>query len=88
MSDKETAIAWMALGKGHPITASDGAAVGKLSLVVADQQKDIFSGIVFRHGLLDQERFAPAQVIEGITTESVRLGISAQEAEELEPYEG
>ena len=88
MAREETPIAWMALRKGHPVTGSDGEPVGKLSEVVADQQKDIFSGIAFRHGILDHERFAPADLIETITSESVQLRISADEAATLEQYEG
>jgi uncharacterized protein YrrD len=87
MTDDETPLAWMALARGHPVTASDGRPVGKISEVVADQQKDIFSGIAFRHGLLDHERFAPADLIDEITSESVRLAIPADEAESLEPYD-
>jgi hypothetical protein len=81
-----TPIAWMALDRGHPVTAADGSAIGKLSVVVADEQKDIFSGVVFRAGLLDEERFAPAHIIDAITSASVQLRISPEEAERLEPY--
>lgn len=88
MVSKETPIAWMALRKGHPVIGSDGEQVGKVSEVVADPQKDIFSGIAFRHGLLDHERFAPADLVETITSESVHLRVSAEQAEALEPYEG
>jgi uncharacterized protein YrrD len=78
----------MALRKGHPVTASDGEHVGKVSEVVADQQKDIFSGIAFRHRLLEHERFAPADVIDTITTQSVRLAIPSGQADKLSHYEG
>ncbi|HYZ46280.1 MAG TPA: hypothetical protein VE712_01315 [Actinomycetota bacterium] len=88
MADKETRIAWMALRRGHPVTGADGEHVGKVSEIVADQQKDIFSGIAFRHGILDHERFAPADLIDAITSEAVQLRIPAQEAESLEHYEG
>jgi uncharacterized protein DUF2171 len=88
MAREETPIAWMALRRGHPVTGSDGEHAGKVSEVVGDQQKDIFSGIAFRPGILDRERFAPADLIETITSEAIHLRIPAAEAEALEPYEG
>ena len=88
MPEQETPIAWTALAKGHTVTAADGAQVGTLTEVVADVQKDIFSGVVFRTGLLEDHRFAPAAVVEEITSEAVRLSISAEEADRLEPYGG
>jgi hypothetical protein len=78
----------MALGKGHPVLDAGGEHVGKVSRVIADEERDIFSGIAFRSRLLDPERFAPASVVDAITSESVRLTISAAEAEQLEPYDG
>ena len=86
MTHNETPIAWMALKRGHPVTGAGGEQIGKVSEVVADQQKDIFSGIAFRHRIFDHERFAPAELIDVITSEAVQLRISADEAEKLEPY--
>ena len=77
----------MALRRGHPVMGAGGEHLGKVSEVIADQQKDIFSGIAFRHGILNHERFAPADLIDAITSEAVQLRISADEAEKLEPYE-
>lgn len=88
MAEKATRIAWMALRRGHPVKGADGGQLGKVSEVVADHQKDIFSGIAFRSGILDQERFAPAESIASITSEAVELSISSDEAETLGPYEG
>jgi uncharacterized protein YrrD len=82
-----TPIAWTALERGHAVVDVHGEAIGKLSQVVADQQKDIFSGIVFRHGLLDRERFVPADAIASITSAQISLTLSGEEAERLEPYD-
>ena len=87
MTHNETPIAWMALKRGHPVTGAGGESIGKVSEVVADQQKDIFSGIAFRHRIFNHERFAPADLIAAITSEAVQLRISAEEAEKLEAYE-
>ena len=82
-------IAWMALESGTPIITTDGTELGRVNEVIADRQKDIFSGITFRDGVLSGERFVPAATIDSITTEEVRLTVSSDEAEQkIEPYEG
>ena len=82
----ETPIAWLALEEGTPIVASDGEQVGKVDAVIADRQKDIFSGITFRPGLLGTPLFVPAEKIDRLSEEAVHLGIAAADTEELEPY--
>lgn len=82
-------IAWMALGSGTPIVTADGDELGRVHEVIADRQKDIFSGVTFRDGVLSGERFVPAATIDTITTDEVRLTFSANEADQkIEPYEG
>jgi uncharacterized protein YrrD len=84
----ERQIAWTALGRGTPVVSSDGVELGKVSRVVADRQKDIFSGITFRAGLLEGALFAPAALVREITTEAVVLSISESDAQsELGPPE-
>ena len=82
-----TPIAWLALEEGTPILTSDGAQLGKVSEVIADQQKDIFSGITFKPGWLDAALFIPAEKIESLTEGSVTLSLTARDAENLEPYD-
>ncbi|MEA2516746.1 MAG: hypothetical protein QOG16_584 [Actinomycetota bacterium] len=81
-------IAWLALESGTPIVSSDGEQIGKVSDVVADREKDIFSGITFKPGLLDTPVFVPADNIGDLTDNEVTLTISAADAEGLEPYSG
>jgi uncharacterized protein YrrD len=88
MNDEARPIAWAALEKGTPVATSDGQEVGKVSSVIADEQKDIFSGITFRHGFLDREHFIPAEKIANMTSGRVELQLSSQETENLEPYDG
>jgi uncharacterized protein YrrD len=81
-------IAWMALASGTPIVTADGTELGRVDEVIADRQKDIFSGITFSDGVLSGDRFVPAASIESITTDEVRLSVSSEEAEQkIEPYE-
>jgi uncharacterized protein YrrD len=88
MNDEARPIAWAALEKGTTVTSSDGNEVGKLSSVIADEQEDIFSGITFRQGVLDRERFVPADQIAHMTSHRVELRLTSQETENLDPYTG
>ena len=86
MTTPEAPISWMALEEGTPVYAGDRQ-VGKVSTVVADLPKDIFSGVAFRPHFLGAQRFAPADLIDGMSATAVRLRCSPEEAEELEPYD-
>jgi hypothetical protein len=87
MADGEHRIAWTALEKGARVYSSEGEEVGRVSSVVADDMKDIFSGVAFRPGLLGDERFAPASLVADITEEGVHLTVATSEAEGLSPFE-
>lgn len=86
MDEEKKPIAWTALESGTPVVAEDGSEVGKVSKVVGDENKDIFSGILFRAGFFDSEHFIPGDLVEDITPQGVRVRISAQAAKELGPY--
>ena len=86
MTEAEHPIAWLALDKGTPVYTSDGEEIGKVSTVVADVQKDIFSGIAFKHGFLGSEHFVPAEVIGELTDHGVHLNLTALEAQSLQNH--
>lgn len=82
-------ISWITLDKGVRIVTSDGTELGKVGDVVADRQKDIFSGITFREGMLGGERFVPADLIDRMTADEVTLTIAAADADEkIQAYSG
>ena len=83
MADEDRPIAWSALEKGTPIYGADGEELGKVAHVIADDLKDIFSGITYRPHLFDSERFVPADLIDRLTRAAVRLKVSSEEAEKL-----
>ena len=85
MANDEQPIAWLALEKGTPVLDAGGEEIGKVSEVVADEQKDIFSGIRWRQGLLGDQHFVPADLIDVLTSDAVRLSVSAEEAEGIQP---
>lgn len=86
--DTRDPIAWTALEPGAAVLASNGEEVGRVAEVVADEQKDIFSGVAFRPGRLDRQLFAAADDIDEITAGAVLLRIPSNESGRLEPYEG
>jgi uncharacterized protein YrrD len=88
MPEDTTPIAWVALKPGTIVTTSDGEEIGKVSDVIADEQKDIFSGITFKHGLFDREHFIAADQIAHMSASRVELRLTSQQAENLEPYSG
>jgi uncharacterized protein YrrD len=81
-------ISYMALPKGARIVASDGEELGRVTEVIADNERDIFSGVTFKHGILGHELFLPAQLIDRMTEDEVTLGVTSKVADEkVEPYE-
>ncbi len=87
MSDTGAPIAWLALDTGTPIYTSDNDEIGKVADIIADREKDIFSGLTFRPGLLETTLFIPATAVESMTENAVRLTLTTTEAGALEPYE-
>ena len=80
-------ISWMTLAEGTPAVGTDGEEIGTVVEVVADRQKDIFSGIAVKSGLFANKRFVPADLIESMTADAVRVGLPASEADSrLETY--
>ena len=86
MSDAKP-VSWMTLEEGTPVVASDGEELGKITSVIADTQKDIFSGIEYRSGFLGEATYAPADLVHEITEDQVTLSVSRREAEQLSPRE-
>lgn len=80
-------IAWLALQEGTAIVGSDGEQIGKVGEVIADREKDIFSGITFKPGLMEAALFIPVDKIGDLTDTEVTLTIPASEAASLEQYD-
>ena len=80
-------ISYLALEEGTAVYAADGDEVGQVAHVLADEEEDIFDGIVISHGL-GRHTFADAEQIGPIHERGVELTITAAEAEALpEPAE-
>jgi uncharacterized protein YrrD len=76
------------LRKGAAVYSSDGEELGKVADVVADEQKDIFSGLVLNPGLFKGDRFVPADLVDVITEQGVTIDVPAAEADERLPDAG
>jgi hypothetical protein len=80
-------ISYLALEEGTAVFAADGEEVGHVAHVLADEEEDIFDGIVISHGL-GRHTFADAEQVGAIHERGVALIITAGEAEALpEPAE-
>jgi hypothetical protein len=80
-------ISYLALEEGTAVFAIDGDEVGSVAHVLADEEEDIFDGIVISHGL-GRHTFADAEQVAAIHERGVTLTITAAEAEALpEPSE-
>jgi uncharacterized protein YrrD len=80
-------ISYLAVEEGTAVVGSDGEEVGQIAHVLADEEQDIFDGIVISHGL-GRHTFADAEQVGAIHEHGVMLTMSAAEAEALpEPSE-
>ena len=62
-----------------------GEEIGRLTKVIGDEQKDIFSGITWRHGVLGSEHYVPADSIGTLTADAVHLTVSSEQAQQEPP---
>jgi hypothetical protein len=75
-------ISYLTLEEGTPVFGSDGDEVGEVAHVLADEEADVFDGIVIKHGL-GHHVFADAEQVAAIHERGVTLTVTAAEAEAL-----
>jgi hypothetical protein len=87
IDDLGSPVSYLALEEGTVVLGSDGEEVGHVAHVLADEEQDIFDGVVIAHGL-GHHTFADAEQVAAIHERGVTLTITAAEAEALpEPSE-
>jgi hypothetical protein len=86
VSEREP-VSWLVIEMGWEVEAVDGKDVGTVAEVLGDASLDIFDGLSVTTGLLHRPRYVPAEVVDAIYDERVRLSISAEEFERLSEYE-
>lgn len=80
-------VSYLALEEDTPIFSADGEQLGQVAHVLADEESDIFDGIVISHGQ-GRHTFADAEQVGEIHEHGVVLILTAAEAEALpEPSE-
>lgn len=80
---------YLELADGTPVFSSDGDDIGEVEHVLADEDADIFDGLVIDTRIgPGGHRFADATQVEGLYTDGVVLALTAAECEALpEPSE-
>lgn len=75
----------MLIEPGMMVQGTDGT-IGTVAEVVADENVDVFRGLVVTHGLLLHKKlFVPAEQVVGVANRVVSLALSKDEAEVLPP---
>jgi hypothetical protein len=80
-------VSYLTLEQGTAVLSADGEELGEVAHVLADEENDIFDGIVISQGL-GRHTFADAEQVAEIYERGVVLTLTAAEAEALpEPSE-
>lgn len=84
MKDLGAPISYLLLREGTSVYSSDGERVGEVAEIRSDEIRDIFDGLVVRHGLLPgHRRLVAADQIEELFERGVVLRLDAAAAEAL-----
>jgi len=83
----EPQVSWKVLERHAAVVASDRVEAAKVVEVVGDRDADIFTGLVLKVGLLDRNRYLPAERVRGIWARRVEVDATAEELRALPPYE-
>jgi len=86
-----TTISWKSIEHEWAVECSDGETIGKVFLVVGDENTDIFDGIAFTHhggafvfhNYADRPHYVAAEQVASIDPGVVRLSITSSEAADL-----
>jgi hypothetical protein len=86
MFDDETVVAWRAMPYRAAVVAADGSDIGTAESLLADDEEDIFHGIVVKRGRGGPAFEIPAARINKITERHVVTDLTAGDVEALTPY--
>jgi len=86
-----TTVAWQNIEHNWPVHAANGDQVGKVFLVVGDENEDIFDGLAITnhggsfvfHNYGDRPNYVTADQVASVDPGRVTLSISAEEAARL-----
>lgn len=86
-SGEQPQVSWKAIEREAAVRSSDGEEVGKVVEVAGDPNADIFNGLVISLGMLDADRYVPAERVTGIWPHRVDVAATAAELERAPEYE-
>jgi len=86
MLEDETPVAWRAMPRHAPVVAGDGTEIGTADSLLADEDEDIFHGIVLKRKSDGDKVEVPARRITRITTRRVITDLGPSDAATLPPY--
>ncbi len=85
MADLGAPTSYLAVAEGVPVYCTDGRRCGELKHVLADEEADIFDGLVIEG---EKHHFVDAPQVKGFFENGVELNLTYEEAEQLpEPSE-
>jgi hypothetical protein len=90
-----TTISWKSVGHNWRVASSDGVAIGRVFMVVGDENADIFDGLAITHeggafvfhNYVDRPHYVAADQVASIDPGKVTLSITADEAKSLPPHD-
>ena len=75
-------VSWLLIEPGWKVVGSDGEEIGHVTSVDADEQKDIFSGLELRTGLLGGKLYVPSERVVGIVQGEIALDVTGDALQE------
>lgn len=75
-------VSWLLIEAGWKVVDSAGEELGSVTHVDADEQKDIFSGLELRTGLLGGTRFVAAERVARIVEGTIELDVTGDALDE------
>jgi uncharacterized protein YrrD len=70
-------VSWMVIEAGWPVVDSDGNEIGPVTDVIADEEKDIFSGLMVRVARFRAPRYVAAERVRTIVEGRIELDVTA-----------
>jgi uncharacterized protein YrrD len=80
-------VSWKAIEAGAAVRSSEGEEVGRVSEVTGDPEADIFNGLVISVGVLNADRYLPAERVRAIWPDRIEVAATAEEIANLPDYE-
>jgi uncharacterized protein YrrD len=77
-------VSWLMIEPGWKVAAADGSEAGHVDEVIADEGKDIFSGLAIHTSLLKASKFVPSERVVRIVEGRVELDLSTDEIAALD----